>query len=127
MPNEDAVVVADPDTPWMLSKNAYNNFKFLVTVVLPGLSTLYFTLGTIYDWPNVEQVVGTFAAVATFLGLLLKHSSTVYDKSDAKYDGAITFETVGDGGTMYTLEIPGDPADIAKMESIKFKVGPTQV
>jgi len=55
--------------------------KWVVQLVLPGSATLYFTLATIWKLPYAEQIVGTTAAVTTFLGIILGISSFYYDRN----------------------------------------------
>lgn len=109
-------------SPWMIRGKTYDSLKFGVMVLLPGLSTLYFALGTIWGLPAVEQVIATSAAFATFFGLLLRHSSKVYDASDERFDGAIKYKESADGSKMFTLEVPGDPNEISNKDVIVFKV-----
>jgi len=109
-------------SPWMIRGTTYDTLKFFVMVILPGLSTLYFTLGAIWGLPAVEQVIGTSAAITTFFGLLLRHSSKVYDASDERFDGAIKYNESPDGSKMFTLEVPGDPNELSNKDVIAFKV-----
>ncbi len=64
---------AKPQSP-MLGDGAYNFVKKSATIVLPALGTLYFSLSQIWGFPNAEEVVGTIAAVNTFLGILVQVS-----------------------------------------------------
>lgn len=63
-----------------LSNKTYDIMKWIVTIVLPALSALYWGLSGIWDWPYAEQVVGTIAVVTTFLGALLGISTAQYKK-----------------------------------------------
>ncbi len=63
-----------------LSNKVYDVLKYIVTIVLPAIGTLYFTLSTIWGFPFAEQIVGTIAAITTFLGVLLKISNSKYKK-----------------------------------------------
>lgn len=65
----------------MLSNKAYDALKFLCTIGLPALGTLYFALAQIWSLPYGEQIVGTITAVVTFLGAILKISTTSYNKT----------------------------------------------
>lgn len=49
-------------------------------VFLPALGTLYFALAGIWNLPCGEQVVGTIAAIDTFMGVILGISSANYNK-----------------------------------------------
>ena len=63
-----------------MSNKVYDILKWVVMIVLPAISTLYFALSSIWGWPYAEEVVGTIAAVTTFLGALLGISSAQYKK-----------------------------------------------
>lgn len=63
-----------------LSNKVYDILKFIAMILLPALGTLYFALGGIWDWPYVEQIVGTITAIDTFLGTLLGISTYQYNK-----------------------------------------------
>ena len=106
----------------MLSDNTYHLGKQLVQVYIPAASSLYFGLGSIWGLPAVEQVVGTFAVIATFLGVCLGLSSKQYDQSEAAYDGKVMVETNEAGGKLFSLELDGDPTEIEQKSSVSFKV-----
>lgn len=65
-----------------LSNGSYNRLKFIALVLLPGFSALYFGLAQIWGLPQAEQVVGTATIVDTFLGLLLKNSTSKFQKNE---------------------------------------------
>lgn len=80
-----------------LSNNLYDKLKFLVQVVLPGLATLYVTLGQYWNFPgNPQAVLGTIAALATFLGLFLSASARQYDGA-----GDLVVSTDATDGSVY--------------------------
>lgn len=106
----------------MLSDGSYHLGKQLVQVYIPAASALYFGLGSIWGLPAVEQVVGTLAVVATFLGVCLGLSSKQYDVSEAAYDGKVMVETNETGGKLFSLELDGDPTEIEQKSSVSFKV-----
>lgn len=64
-----------------LSNRAYDILKFLCTVLLPACGTLYFGLSQIWNFPYGEEVVGTLAIIATFIGALIGVSTMNYNKS----------------------------------------------
>lgn len=64
----------------ILPDNVYDSFKWLVQIVLPACATLYFALAGIWGFPYGEQVVGTIAALTTFLGVVLGISTYNYNK-----------------------------------------------
>ena len=71
-----------------MSNKVYDILKWLVMIVLPAISTLYFALSGIWGFPYAEEVVGTIAAVTTFLGALLGISSAQYKKTTEVSDNA---------------------------------------
>lgn len=109
-------------TPF-LSKKSYDFLKWVAQILLPALGALYFTLSGIWDLPNGEQVVGTITAVDLFLGLLLQVSTTQYNKSDAKFDGAIDIVET-DNAKRFSLNLKGDPNELDQKNQVVFKVNP---
>lgn len=63
-----------------LPDNVYNTLKWITLILLPALATLYFALSGIWGLPYGEQIVGTLAAIETFLGALLGISTIQYNK-----------------------------------------------
>lgn len=107
----------------MLSDHTYDRAKKLVQIVLPAISTLYFTLASIWDFPSTEQVIGSLAAITTFLGVILGVSSKNYQNSDAAFDGQMVVNEV-EGTKLFSLELDATPDQIEKMNSVRFKVNP---
>ena len=66
----------------MMSNKLYDILKWIATIVLPALGTLYFALAGIWGFPYGEQIVGTITAIDTFLGVILGISSYNYKKSN---------------------------------------------
>ena len=63
-----------------LDNKTYDVLKWIATIVLPALGTLYFALAGICNFPLGEQIVGTITAIDTFLGVLLGISTATYNK-----------------------------------------------
>ena len=63
-----------------MSNKVYDVLKWIAQYALPALGTLYFALAGIWGFPYGEQVVGTVAAVDTFLGVILGISTYNYNK-----------------------------------------------
>lgn len=114
---------AQVKTP-LLSNGTYDKLKHTVVLALPALGALYYALASIWGLPHAEQVVGTLAAVNTFLGLLLNVSKKSYDNSDTKYLGDVTFEAVdGDETTKRMVaHLNTHPQVIASMPEALFRV-----
>lgn len=107
----------------ILNDKLYAKLKFVSLVLLPALSTLYFTLGSIWEWGSVTQVIGTIAALDAFIGVFLGVSTKAYNKSDRKYDGVISIEDRDSGAKMYSLELHSHPSELDGKKSVIFKVG----
>ena len=63
-----------------MSNKVYDVMKWVVMIVLPAISGLYFGLSNIWGLPYGEEIVGTIALVETFLGSVLMISNTKYNK-----------------------------------------------
>ena len=61
-----------------MSNKTYDILKYIAQIVLPALGTLYFALAKIWGLPYGEEIVGTLAAIDTFMGAMLKISSNTY-------------------------------------------------
>lgn len=63
-----------------LNNTAYDIAKDAATLWLPALATFYFAISTIWGFdPNPDKVVGTITAFVTFLGIVLKISTSSYN------------------------------------------------
>lgn len=65
-----------------MGNKTYDILKFIAQIFLPALGTLYFALAGIWGLPYGEQIVGTITAIDTFLGAVLKISTTQYNKDN---------------------------------------------
>ena len=61
-----------------ISNKTYDVLKFICTILLPALGTLYFALAQIWGLPYGEEIVGTIAAITTFIGVCIGISSYKY-------------------------------------------------
>lgn len=64
-----------------LTTEQYNIVKQILTIGVPGVSTLIVTLGGLYGFPT-DVAVGTLTALATFAGVVLQIISNNYDKEN---------------------------------------------
>ena len=67
-----------------MSNKVYDRLKWVAQILLPALATLYFTISNIWGLPYAEQIVGTIAAIDTFLGIILGISTSKYNKENEK-------------------------------------------
>lgn len=116
---------AKTKTP-LLGDRAYKAVKASAALILPAIGTLYFTVAQIWGLPNAEEVVGTIAAVNTFVGVVLGISTRSYNNSSAKpqYVGEVAFEAVeGDEHTKRMVtRLNTHPQVIASMDQVTFGV-----
>lgn len=63
-----------------LNNKTYDVLKWIAQILLPAVGTLYFALSKIWGFPFATEVVGTIAALDTFLGAILGISSANYNK-----------------------------------------------
>lgn len=85
----------------ILPDKVYDVLKWITTIVLPALGTLYFALSGIWGFPYGEQIVGTITAIVTFLGALIGISTYQYNKSQSQID---ELDYVGDVEEDYEME-----------------------
>jgi len=109
-------------TGFVFGENIYNKLKFVALILLPALSTLYFMLAAALGLPYVEQVLGTIAAIDTFLGAILGLSTKAYNASDAKFAGDLVIRPGEEGKTNYTLALNNNPEEFSSKKEIIFKV-----
>ena len=65
-----------------MTNKTYDVLKFIATIILPALGTLYFALSQIWGLPYGEEIIGTITAIVTFLATILKVSSVQYYKKE---------------------------------------------
>ena len=63
-----------------MSNKIYNVLKWLALIALPALSTLVFALSNIWNF-DATPVIGSIAAVETFIGSLIGVSTYQYNKN----------------------------------------------
>lgn len=65
-----------------MSNKAFDALRFIAEIILPALGALYAALAHIWGWPYAEAIVGTIAAVDTFLGALVIGLRKSYNKKE---------------------------------------------
>lgn len=65
----------------ILPDKVYNVLKWVAQLLLPAIGSLYFGLSQIWGFPLGEQIIGTCAVLATFLGVTLGISTANYRKT----------------------------------------------
>lgn len=105
----------------LLGDSSYNALKKSTTIILPAIGALYFALAQIWHLPKAEEVIGTTAAINTFLGVMLHASTKSYNNSDTKYAGTIKIEE-SDETKKFSLELNEEPESIEKKDEVAFRV-----
>lgn len=96
----------------------YDVLKYIARYVLPALGTLYFALASIWGLPYGEQIIGTIAAVTTFLSVLLGISSASYNG-----DGTLTYnEATDESAPAFRMDISKDLDELMKKDTVILKV-----
>lgn len=111
----------------LLGDACYNALKRTATVLLPAAGALYFALAQIWGLPRAEEVVGSIAALNTFIGVLVGVSAKTYAKTHSaggsRYVGELQVESSEDGEkTTFSLVVDGDPENLAYMDEATFRV-----
>lgn len=65
-----------------LSNKTYDILKWIALHLLPAAGFLYAALSKYWGFPYTTEVVGTIAAIDTFMGTLLGISSMNYKKTE---------------------------------------------
>lgn len=111
----------------ILTNSTYKTAKGLCLVGFPFVSSTYFALSQFWDMPGTEGVLGTLAILSFLLGTSLRGSSARYYASSAAYDGEMVLVADGGGVRTFSLEVNGDPDELAMKSVISFKVRKTSV
>jgi len=64
-----------------LSNRAYDILKYVATIGLPAVTTLWLALASIWNIPYGNPIGATLAAITVFLGALIGVSNANYKKS----------------------------------------------
>lgn len=64
-----------------LPDKVYDILKWICILVLPATAVLYGTLGVIWGWAYVDQIVKTINAIDLFIGTIIGVSTIGYNKS----------------------------------------------
>ena len=106
----------------LLTDKWYNVGKDATTIYIPAFAVLYSALAAIWGWPYSVEVVGTSAAVVTFLGVVLKISSNRYNNQPVEYNGELKVNMTDPMVDNYRLELDSDWEELAKRDEVRIKV-----
>lgn len=106
---------------FVFSDKTYQALKKLVQIFIPAVSSAYFTLAALWDFPSPDKVVGSLAVLATFLGVAIGISNKTYEAMGGGNVGTVVI-TEDDDKKLYSLELNEDVDDLADKDTISFKV-----
>lgn len=105
-----------------LTNNVYDALKWVAQILLPACGTLYFALAKVWGLPYAAEVVGTIAAVDTFLGAILGLSSAGYSG-----EGTLQIDTSDPEKDTYRLVYNDNLETLADQKLVTFKIDKTKI
>jgi hypothetical protein len=104
-----------------MNSKVYDLLKWIALILLPGVGALYFALGQLWNFPAVEQVVGSITAIDVFLGMLINKTSKNHAVSNVVGDLVVTQDLDGMASGM-RLEANRDPLIFEDQKDAVFRV-----
>lgn len=106
-----------------MSSKLYDSMKWTALVLLPGLGALYFGLGQLWDFPEVEKVVGSVTVLEVFIGLLLRKSASDYGSAQTVGDAIVIQDKEGTvAGMRFELDASTTPLVLNDKKIAQFNV-----
>lgn len=102
-----------------ISNKMYDVLSNIVKLALPASGTLYFTFASIWGLPYGDQVVGTLAAIATFLGVILAVAKKAWS---VDMDGSFVVNTTDPEKDVYSIEFNAPLEEVSAEKSVALKV-----
>lgn len=107
-----------------LSNSTYTTLKHIASVGLPALSTLYFTLASVWHWHDTVAIGATIAAINVFVGGFMTLSSNSYASTLAKYAGDLLVHNV-DSGKSFSIQLNSAVQAVEHAGEALLRVVPT--
>lgn len=70
----------------IINSKLYNVLKYITMIVLPALTTLWLSVGSIWGFSYVEPIGATLTAITAFLGAILGISTSLYNIREQRKD-----------------------------------------
>lgn len=80
-----------------MSNSTFDALRFVAEIILPACGALYAALAGIWGWPYAEAIVGTIAAVDTFLGAIVIGLRKNYNKKGETHEEDLLESEQSDG------------------------------
>lgn len=109
----------------LLQSKVYDVLKFIALIFLPAFNTLFLGFGQLWHWSHTAEIAGSIALVDTFLGALIKVSSSNYNKSDLGVDGYLSSDGTNPdtGHPNLRIVVTRDPKEILDGSVARLKIG----
>jgi Putative phage holin Dp-1 len=104
-----------------INSKLYDILKPVALIWLPALSTFYFAVATIWHIPNVQDVIGSIAALEALLGTGLHLSSGSYTPET---DGQLIVDKSNPAKDVYSLELTTPFSELEGKSTITLSVAP---
>lgn len=101
----------------VLKNKVYDTLKWIAMWLLPGMATLWLTLGKIWSFPYTTEIGATISAIDVFLAFILGLSNKNYQG-----DGTLNIDSSDPEKDTYNLELNDDVEELANKKTITFKV-----
>ena len=101
----------------VLKNKVYDILKWVAMWLLPGMATLWLTLGKVWSFPYTTEIGATISAIDVFLAFILGLSNKNYQG-----DGTLNIDTSDPEKDTYNLELNDDVEELANKKTIMFKV-----
>ena len=76
----------------LMNSKVYNILKYITMIVLPALTTLWLSIGSIWGFPYVEPIGATLTAITAFLGAILGISTSLYNIREQRKDELVDMQ-----------------------------------
>lgn len=95
----------------LFTSSVYNKLKFIATILLPAVATLYIGLAELWNLSYAFQIAGTITLLDTALGVVLRWSSGQYYRNQANFDGEVSLVQTEEGPKV-KFDMQKDPAEV---------------
>lgn len=85
------------DAGFTIPPKLYDFLKYVALVILPAVAALILGIGVVLHWSAAEGTAAVITLVDTFLGAVLKKSSSNFGQQDSQAIGDLVFKTDQDG------------------------------
>jgi hypothetical protein len=106
-----------------LNNTVYDVAKDATMLYIPALAVLYATLAGVWGWGYVTEISLTAAGIVTFLGVVLKISTTSFNNSiDKGKDGTLTIDFSNPAAETVVADVTTPFIDAQGKKNIVLKV-----